>query len=291
VIVSLLRQGDAPIRENVFLYSLPPQNEYWLRVLPGGGKAVGLDFSSVTIGTLGLRFYRLDDHGNPTPLLETWPPPADETTYNDNRQQIRYPPFATHPWLDTTHQTITPSDVPPFLASSPLAPSLLCFWTSVATLRIEDRGWDDYHAESRIILSDVHGDVEFAGLWGRDVRKREQERDQGLNLPEYGKFIVVGAVRQRMSHGGRLTLKLLMVETDEGEAEGGMVCRRRYLITEVMESEWERLQGTQRWELVFLAWRLEWNSEGKVTLSSWGLADAIEARDNVPLAQYDDSII
>jgi hypothetical protein len=56
-----------------------------------------------------------------------------------------------------------------------------------------------------------------------------------------------------MSHGGRLTLKLLMVETDDGEAEGRMVCRRRYLITEVMGSEWERLQGTQRWELVFLA--------------------------------------
>jgi hypothetical protein len=56
-----------------------------------------------------------------------------------------------------------------------------------------------------------------------------------------------------MSHGGRLTLKLLMVETDDGGAEGRMVCRRRYLITEVMESEWERLQGTQRWELVFLA--------------------------------------
>jgi hypothetical protein len=215
------------------------------------------------MGTLGLRFYRLDDKGNPTPLSETWPPPADDTTYDDTRQLIRYPPAAIHPWLDTTRQTITSADVPPFLAASPLALSLLCFWTSVAVLRIEHRGWDGYWNEPRIILCDPDGDVELTGRWapgGFERRpEREQEQEVDLELPEYGKFIVVGATRQRMSHGGWLTVTLVMVETGTGDGEeveaaaAGMVYRRRHLVKEVMESQWERLQGTKTWELVLLS--------------------------------------
>jgi hypothetical protein len=50
----------------------------------------------------------------------------------------------------------------------------------------------------------------------------------------------------------------MMVEigTGDGEAEAAaaasVVCRRRYLVNEVIESQWERLQGTKRWELVLL---------------------------------------
>jgi hypothetical protein len=47
-----------------------------------------------------------------------------------------------------------------------------------------------------------------------------------------------------------------MVETGTGdgeaEAAASVVCRRRYLVKEVMESQWEILQGTKRWELVLL---------------------------------------
>ncbi|KAE9365394.1 HET-domain-containing protein [Stipitochalara longipes BDJ] len=222
---------------------------------------LGILNPSITMGTLGLRFYRLDDQANPIPLLETWPPLTNETTYDDTRQLIRYPPLAPHPWLDTTRQTITSADVPPFLAASPVAPSLLCFWTSVAILRIEQRGWNGYWNEPRIVLCDPDGDVELGGRWapgGFERRPtREQEQEVNLNLPEHGKFIVVGATRQRMSHGGQLTLTLVMVEMgigdQEAEATASVVCRRRHLVKEVMESQWERLQGTKKWELVLLS--------------------------------------
>ncbi|RDL33824.1 uncharacterized protein BP5553_08192 [Venustampulla echinocandica] len=242
------------------LLSCPFPSWSWI-----GWRSNGLDLRalnpSATIGTLGLRFYRIDDHGNPTPLLKTWPPPADDTTYDDTRQLTRYPPSAIHPWLDTTRQTITSADVPPFLTSSSVVPSLLCFWTSVAVLRIEQRGWNGYWNEPFIVLCDPDGDVELTGRWapgGFERRPgREQEPDVSLNLPEYGKFIVVGATRQRMSHGGRLTLTLVMVEPrtggDEAEAAASVVCRRRHLVKEVMESQWESLQGTKRWELVLLS--------------------------------------
>lgn len=213
------------------------------------------------MGILGLRFYRLDDKGNPTPLLETWPPPADNITYDDTRQLVRYPPSATHPWLDTSRQIITSADIPPFLASSLLAPSLLCFWTSAAVLRIEQRGWNGYWNEPHIILCDPGGHVELTGRWapgGFERRlEREQQQEVNLNLPEYGKFVVVGATRQRMSHGGQLMLTLMMVETGmgdgEAEAAASVVCRRRHLVKEIMESQWERLLGTKRWELVLLS--------------------------------------
>jgi hypothetical protein len=78
-----------------------------------------------------------------------------------------------------------------------------------------------------------------------------------LSLPEYGKFIVVGATRQRMIHGGQLTLTLVMVETEtgDGEAEAATIaiCRRKHLVKEVIESHWERLQEKKRWELVLFS--------------------------------------
>jgi hypothetical protein len=126
-------------------------------------------------------------------------------------------------------------------------------------LRIEQRGWNAYWNETSIILCDPDSDVELPGRWGFERRPApDQEQEVNLNLPEYGKFIVVGATRQRMSHGGQLTLTLMMVEmgTGDGEAEvaavASVVCRRRYLVNEVIESQWERLQETKRWELVLL---------------------------------------
>ena len=147
---------------------------------PGRSKGINLGVvnPSFTMGTLGLRFYRLDNKGNPIPLLETWPPPADDTTYDDMRQLIRYPPSATHPWLDTTRQTITLADIPPFLASSPLAPSLLCFWTSAAVLRIEQRGWNEYWNEPHIVLCDPDGDIELPGRWAPEGYMRRPGREQ-----------------------------------------------------------------------------------------------------------------
>lgn len=126
------------------------------------------------MGTLGLRFYRLGDNGNPIPLLEVWPPAADNTIYDDTRQLIRYPLSATHPWLDSTCQTITSADIPTSFASSSLAPSLLCFWTSVATLRIEKRGWNEYWNEPSIVLCDPGGDLELAGRWPPVVFSEDQ---------------------------------------------------------------------------------------------------------------------
>ena len=77
-----------------------------------------------------------------------------------------------------------------------------------------------------------------------------------LKLPQYGKFIAIGAARQRMSHGGALVLTLLMVEpvTDNAhEATGSnVICRRRHLVNEVMNHKWGMLQETRKWELVFL---------------------------------------
>ena len=49
-----------------------------------------------------------------------------------------------------------------------------------------------------------------------------------------------------------MTLKLLLVETDDGDEVGRMMCRKKYLFTEVGEIGWRVLQGTQKWELVFL---------------------------------------
>jgi len=167
-----------------------------------GNNGMGSLNLSITMGTLGLRFYCLDEQGSPK-RIDT-PPAPDETVYEGIQQQIRYPPDIVHNWMDKNRQNINPADVPAtILARRDLMPSLLCFWTSFAQLKIERRGWDSYHNEPRVIMS--QGDVEFAGLWGRI---------ENLNPPEYGLFIVIGAAKLRMSHGGDLTVKLLLVEPD-----------------------------------------------------------------------------
>ncbi|KAK5941227.1 hypothetical protein PMZ80_006504 [Knufia obscura] len=190
---------------------------------------------SITIGTLGLQFYSFDERGILT-RADT-PSPPDKTVYDGLQQQIRYPPAATHNWMDKSRQVIDTADVPAtVVARRNIMPSLLCFWTSVATLKIERRGWDNYHNEPRVIMS--QDEVEFAGLWGRY---------KDLDPPDHGLFIVVGAAKLRMSHGGDLTLKLLLVDRDND-----LVCRRKHLITEVKERDWERLRN-KKWEMVFLA--------------------------------------
>ena len=171
--------------------------------------------------------------------------------YDDDRQTIRYPLLTTHSWLDKTRQAITASDIPYHLNPSPSYPLDLCFWTSTATLKVQNRGWDSYHHEPRIILSSPDGSHEFAGLVGRGVLTTGAEQTQDIELPEDGKFIVIGAAKQRMSHGGKLTLKLLMVDVDY-DAEQYVVCTRKYLVTEVMEDAWEKLQNARKWKIVFL---------------------------------------
>jgi len=211
---------------------------------------------------LGLVFYRLNDRGIPTPLLEPGPPSTDEVANegaNEERNQlVNSPPAATYPWLDPTRQTITIADIPASLSSSPLAPSLLCFWASVAVLRIEQRGWNGYWDIPNIVLCDPASDIEMTSRWapGGFEHTPGQGRDVKLKLPEYGKFIAVGAARQRMSHGGALVLTLLMVEpvTDNADEAtvGSVVYRRRHLVNEVMSHKWGLLKETRKWELVFL---------------------------------------
>jgi len=124
-------------------------------------------------------------------------------------------------------------------AQTNLIPSLLCFWTSVATLRIEPLGPNNYYQEFSTRLSD--GTMHFLGLWpgiGKD-----------FEYPMEGKFIVVGAEKERMSRGDRLTLKLLLVEHDTVTPS---VCRRKGLITTVGEQDWEQLNNLE-WQLMLLA--------------------------------------
>lgn len=227
------------------------------------GRSKALDLAVITpslqTGTLGLRFYRLSNAGTPISLSDIQTSPIPDTQLDNTQRLCRYPLDATHSWLDTTGQTMTPADVPFSLTSSPLLPSLLCFYTSTATLKIHVKGWNGYWNEPYIVISDPASDVGMAGRWAWGGFERRPQREDvaggvsDLGLPALGKFIVVGATRQRMTHGGALTLTLLMVETLAGDGDEGAVWRRRHLIREVVEGQWEKLsERTRKWELVYL---------------------------------------
>ncbi|KAJ9651625.1 hypothetical protein H2198_009098 [Neophaeococcomyces mojaviensis] len=194
---------------------------------------------SITTGTLGLRFFRLSEDGIPV-RVDLPPSPTKKFDDGDIHQQTRYPLDAIHTWIDKDRQEVSTADVPSSIfVQNHLIQSLLCFWTSTATLRITQRGWNNYYNEPHVVLSS--GDTEFAGLWGRSIKN--------FNFPDFGKFVVVGAEKLRMSRGRDLTLKLLLVET---HPQNRFVIQRQHLVTNVRESDWEKLHDRE-WELIFLA--------------------------------------
>ncbi|KIW03463.1 uncharacterized protein PV09_05232 [Verruconis gallopava] len=193
---------------------------------------------SIAIGKIGLRFFKVDERGK-TIRIDIPEDPPGPYPEGDTRRIVQYPPDAEHEWLDKTRQDVTSDDIPVDLRGHlNITPSLLCFWTSVATLRIEPLGPNNYYNEFCARISD--GKNHVLGLWP-GIR-------EDFEFPLEGKFIVVGVEKERMSRGGRLTLKLLLVDHDQVTPS---ICRRKALVTTVVEEQWNRLTN-RKWDLVFL---------------------------------------
>ena len=192
---------------------------------------------------LGLKFYTLARDGTPKTLVQD-PFVGRERDFTSKEymkaeqihEEIGYPRSLTHASIQMDKRTITVEDIAPPIKSSILAPSLLWFWTSAAVLQMEYQGWLGFHNCPAIKAS--QGDVSFYGKW---------EHNQDFRPSGEGKFIVVGTERTRMSHGGNVTLNLLLVEQD---AAG--ISYRQKLVTYVRESDWDALPE-KKWELVYLA--------------------------------------
>jgi hypothetical protein len=194
-------------------------------------------------GRLGLKFYRISHDSVPEALVEKpFVGPErdfskkDYMKYEDLHDQIGYPRGLTHPFFNYDKQSVSHTDIPQCVLSSKRAPSLLCFWTSTAVLNMKYEGWSAYHRCPRISLA--HGSVSFYSAW---------ENDDAYKPNGEGKFIVVGTERTRMSHGGNVTVNLLLVDQDE---DG--ISHRRRLVTYTPEEVWQSLEN-RKWELVFLA--------------------------------------
>ncbi|CAH0024655.1 unnamed protein product [Clonostachys rhizophaga] len=195
-------------------------------------------------GRLGLKFYRILDGGVPEALVDGVPyagPERDFTkkdymTHSDMFDTIGYPRGLTHPSLDYSRQSVRRADIPESVLLSKQAPSALCFWTSTAVLDMKYEGWNGFHRCPLISLS--HGDVSHCGAW---------ENDESFKPNGRGKFIVIGTERVRMSHGGQVTVNLLLVDQDDN----GLSYRRR-LVTYTPEEVWDSFKN-RRWELIFLA--------------------------------------
>ncbi|KAK7943888.1 uncharacterized protein PG986_013001 [Apiospora aurea] len=203
-------------------------------------------------GRLGLKFYRIlssSSAGSTTTarkleaLVET-PFAGPEKAFSQkdylefhDELNISYPGGLAHPCMDYGRQSIALADVPPAVLASAKAPSALCFWTSTAVLRMKYEGRNHFHRCPGISLS--HGEVCFyGGKWEDD----DAFTPDGVE----GRFIVVGTERTRMSHGGHVTVNLLLVEQD---ADG--FSRRSRLVTYTPETVWESFEN-RKWELVFL---------------------------------------
>ncbi|KAK8044068.1 HET-domain-containing protein [Apiospora rasikravindrae] len=200
-------------------------------------------------GRLGLKFYRIVATGPATQKLEALvetPFAGPEKAFSQkdylefkDELNISYPRGLTHPFMDYSQQSIALTDVPPSVLAGAEAPSALCFWTSTAVLRMKHHGRNNFHRCPAISLS--HGDVCFhGGKWEDD----DAFRPDGDG--EEGKFVVVGTERTRMSHGGHVTVNLLLVE----QGEDG-VSRRSRLVTYTPAKVWESFEN-RKWELVFL---------------------------------------
>jgi hypothetical protein len=194
-------------------------------------------------GRLGLKFYRISHDAVPEALVEKpfVGPERDFSKkgymkYEDLHDQIGYPRGLTHLFFNYDKRSVSHTDIPQCVLSSRRAASLLCFWTSTAVLRMKYEGWSNYHHCPRISLA--HGSISFYSAW---------ENDDAYKPNGEGKFIVIGTERTRMSHGGDVTVNLLLVNQDE---EG--ISHRRRLVTYTPEKVWQSLEN-RRWELVFLA--------------------------------------
>lgn len=194
-------------------------------------------------GRLGLKFYRIQNDGTPVALDETpfMGPERDFSTkgymkYDDTHELIGYPRGLPHSSIHYEDRMVSPGDIPQTILTSRRCSSILSFWTSTAILEMKHEGYNGFHHCPLINLS--HGDVQFHSAW---------ERNENFKPSGKGKFIVVGTERTRMSHGGDVTVNLLLVDQDELG-----ISYRRKLVTYTPESVWEKLEN-RRWELVFLA--------------------------------------
>ncbi|KAK8085800.1 heterokaryon incompatibility protein-domain-containing protein [Apiospora hydei] len=194
-------------------------------------------------GRLGLKFYRISNGPALEALVEA-PFAGPERAFStkdylefQDQYNISYPEGLVHSCMDYNRQSITLADAPPVVLASAKAPSALCFWTSTAVLRMQHEGRNHFHRCPGISLS--RGEVSFhGGKWEDD----DSFTPDGVE----GKFIVVGTERTRMSHGGHVTVNLLLVEQD---ADG--FSRRSRLVTYTPETVWESFEN-RKWELVFL---------------------------------------
>lgn len=194
--------------------------------------------SSSTVGNLGLRFFSLDENGC-SQRIDVDPPPLGPWPDGDVRQRTGYPADATHTWMEMGRQEITSEIIPlDVLTQKDLLPSLLCFWTSTATLKMRKPRRKRYDHLANLELYDEHSQIQ--AIWD----STEEFQSKGPC-----KFIVVGTEKLLPSRGGHITLKLLLVENDP-QVTG--VHKRKHLITAIAEKDWQKLRS-RRWEPVFLA--------------------------------------
>ena len=195
-------------------------------------------------GRLGLKFYSIQLDGTPLVLDENpfVGPERDFSKeeymkYSDLHEQIGYPRDLPHSLIRYENRTVSAADIPQKILSSKCLPSILAFWTSTAILDMKYEGYyNGVRHCSQIDLS--HGVVHFSSTW---------ERNENFKPNGKGKFIVIGTERIRMSHGGDVTVNLLLVDQDELG-----ISYRHKLVTYTPESIWEKLEN-RKWELVFLA--------------------------------------
>jgi hypothetical protein len=137
--------------------------------------------------------------------------------------------------MDKSKTKITTPDIPRGIRLSDVAPALLCFWTSTATLNIHQEPHKTQLGVLDTTISD--GQTAIHGFW------TYKEPKLGVNQ---GKFIVVGAGIERPSRGGRRLLNIMLVEEDSAG-----ICYRRHLVKNVLESSWAGLEDL-KWEIVYL---------------------------------------
>lgn len=208
---------------------------------------VNMDIGSVhsLTGTLSLKFYQIGPNGEPVSLHDGDPggstvsqAPTGTPAKPDNNvgHTPQYPRTIEHSWMDNSKTEINTSDIPSSIRLSDVAPALLCFWTSTAVLDIHQEGPNaSQPGNLNTTISD--GKTTIRGFW--------TWKEPKLNVKQ-GKFIVVGAAVERPSHGGRPLLNLMLIDQDHAG-----VCRRRFLVSQVLESSWAKL-GNLKWEIVCL---------------------------------------
>ncbi|KAK9779011.1 putative Heterokaryon incompatibility protein-domain-containing protein [Seiridium cardinale] len=194
-------------------------------------------------GRLGLMFHCIQSDGTPVALnenpfigAERDSSKQDYMNHDEFHDQIGTPRNLPHSSIMYDKRTVRRADIPQSILASRRALSVLCFWTSTAILDMKYEGQNNFHHCPAINLR--HADVHFYSAW---------ERNENFKPSGKGKFIVVGTDRTRMSHGGNVTVNLLLVDQDQ---DG--ISYRNKLVTYTPESVWDKLEN-KKWELVFLA--------------------------------------